>query len=264
MKIAIDVFRLIQNISRKLTSQSFVIIKLFVIAAALTPAALLSRTAAAHSLAGKTLAEKISMVPQGGIGIKDFSLADTQGSKVSYPKLAAGDWSIVYFGFTNCKSACPMTASYLRAELSDWPADYRPKVIFISVDPATDKPDVLKKWLGHFDGSWIGLTGTKSEIEQAAKPFGVSHGVSQAPNSGDTIQNEAKPTVQGAKATAKVSSGSKGNRPQTPQEVMHSSYLYIVDPSGQWRAYLPAPAKKGVLKEGLISLGIPLGGRKPG
>jgi protein SCO1 len=46
-------------------------------------------------------------------------------------------------------------------------ARQRIMVVFVTVDPARDTPPVLRDWLGHFDPSFIGLTGTLPQIELA-------------------------------------------------------------------------------------------------
>ncbi len=46
-------------------------------------------------------------------------------------------------------------------------------VVFVTVDPARDTAPVIKKWLGHFDSSFVGLTGTPAQIETAEQASGV-------------------------------------------------------------------------------------------
>jgi protein SCO1/2 len=41
------------------------------------------------------------------------------------------------------------------------------KVVFVTTDPARDRPDVLRSWLDHFDERFIGLTGREAAIEAA-------------------------------------------------------------------------------------------------
>jgi len=45
--------------------------------------------------------------------------------------------------------------------------------IFITLDPARDTPDVLRKWTEAFDPHLIGLTGTVPQIDAVAKQFAV-------------------------------------------------------------------------------------------
>jgi len=189
-----------------------------------------------HSLKGKPIAEQISLVPGSGIQMREMPMLDATGKNAVFPKIAAGKWSVVYFGFTSCKSACPMTASYIRAEMSEWQNQVRPQVFLITVDPDEDKPEVLKRWLAQFDESWMGLTGNKLQIDEVAKVFGVTH---EPTNTKGAIKKSALSPADSAK-----------------EKVLHSSYVYLVDPQGIWKAYVPTPAKKGVLRKGLLDLGF--------
>jgi protein SCO1/2 len=45
--------------------------------------------------------------------------------------------------------------------------------VFVSVDPQRDTPEVLKAYVANFDPSFVALTGTPEQIEQAAKNFKV-------------------------------------------------------------------------------------------
>jgi len=51
------------------------------------------------------------------------------------------------------------------------------RVVFITTDPARDTPAVIKQWLGNFDAglpvSFVGLTGTRQQVEGAQRLAGV-------------------------------------------------------------------------------------------
>jgi len=47
------------------------------------------------------------------------------------------------------------------------------KVVFVTTDPARDKPRVLRSWLNHFDKRFIGLTGSEIAIDAAQRIAGV-------------------------------------------------------------------------------------------
>jgi protein SCO1/2 len=48
-------------------------------------------------------------------------------------------------------------------------------VLFVTLDPERDTPDLLKSYLAAFDPSFAGATGTPAQIEALAKRFYVSH-----------------------------------------------------------------------------------------
>jgi len=63
---------------------------------------------------------------------------------------------LIYFGFAKCPDICPTTLMYLTTmlrHLRNLPAykDIKLKLVFVSLDPERDSPELLKKWLSKFD-----------------------------------------------------------------------------------------------------------------
>jgi len=91
------------------------------------------------------------------------SLADFHGKVVS-----------IFFGYTQCPDVCPTTLQEMKELRDKLGADAgRLQVIFITVDPERDTPGLLKTYLGAFDPSFLGLTGTPEQIAAVAKDFRV-------------------------------------------------------------------------------------------
>ena len=82
---------------------------------------------------------------------------------------------LLYFGYTYCPDVCPATLVELsRAmKLLDELEREQVQVLMVSVDPARDTPEVLAEYMAHFDPSFIGLTGSESEIAAAADAYGI-------------------------------------------------------------------------------------------
>lgn len=81
---------------------------------------------------------------------------------------------VLYFGYTFCPDVCPTTLSALKKavdELGGKADDLQ--VIMVSVDPQRDTPEVLDEYLGFFDPSFLGMTGTDDEIASVATVYGV-------------------------------------------------------------------------------------------
>ena len=79
---------------------------------------------------------------------RSFALVDQYGHAVTDESFR-GEWLIVFFGFTHCPAACPMTLAKLAAaldELGTQGEDVR--VALITVDPERDAPEVLAQYLG--------------------------------------------------------------------------------------------------------------------
>lgn len=106
-----------------------------------------------------------------------FTLIDQDGRPFASTRLA-GAYPIVYFGYTFCPDVCPtdlaMIGKGLRAFEARDPARAAKVVpVFISVDPARDRPAVLKQFVAAFHPRMIGLTGSEAAIAAVAKDYAI-------------------------------------------------------------------------------------------
>ena len=109
---------------------------------------------------------------------------------------------LLFFGYTNCPDECPLTMAHLKLaveSLGDRANDVQ--VVMVSTDPSRDTPQALKEFMGHFNPTFLGLTGTSGQLRKSWTDYGVT-----------------------------VESGGE----------THSTYLYVIDPSGNVReTFLP-------------------------
>ena len=108
--------------------------------------------------------------------VGDVRLQDTLGNELSLQQLK-GRWSLVFFGFTHCPDVCPTTLAILSQvarRLENLPQAQQPQLVFITVDPERDVPEVMKGYVEHFDKNMIGLTGELSQVEALAAQLGVA------------------------------------------------------------------------------------------
>ncbi len=102
-----------------------------------------------------------------------FSLVDHEGQRRS-DRDFLGDYVLVSFGYAQCPTICPTgleTVSAALDLLGEKAARVQP--LFISVDPARDRPTVLKAYLAPFHPRIVGLTGSEAEVRTAAKAYRV-------------------------------------------------------------------------------------------
>jgi protein SCO1/2 len=100
-----------------------------------------------------------------------FSLTDQDGKKVTDADYA-GQWKLVFFGFTSCPEVCPTTLSRISLTLKALgPLGDKLHPLFITVDPERDTPEVLRNYTEAFDKRITGLTGTPAEIDAVAKAY---------------------------------------------------------------------------------------------
>ncbi|ODU39349.1 MAG: photosynthetic protein synthase I [Comamonas sp. SCN 67-35] len=137
---------------------------------------------------------------------RDLPLTDQFGQQ-RHLKDFAGKVVAVFFGYTNCPDVCPTTMSELAQVKSDLGAEGdRLQVLFVTVDPERDTPEVLKAYMAHFDPSFLALRGSPEELAAVAKDFKIFY--KQVP--GDT---------------------------PTSYSMDHSAGMYMFDPKGQLRLF---------------------------
>ncbi|MGC3988511.1 MAG: SCO family protein [Chthoniobacteraceae bacterium] len=137
----------------------------------------------------------------------DFQLTDQDGNRFSL-SAEKGKVVVLFFGFTHCPNICPTTLARLASVVHGLPAGQQRKVqvVFITLDPERDDVAAIKGYVPFFDPSFIGLTGSTTEIAQVAKDYGVSY----------------EKTMQSSQVAA------------NNYTISHSSYTYVVDPAGHF------------------------------
>jgi protein SCO1/2 len=104
--------------------------------------------------------------------VKPLLALRTQDDKPFSTDLIKGRAVAVVFGFTHCPDICPTALLEWSALLGSLGRDAdRMRVLFVSVDPKRDTPEVLKAYLSAFDERIIGLTGGTEEIAAVADAF---------------------------------------------------------------------------------------------
>ena len=103
-----------------------------------------------------------------------FQLTDFNGQPRS-PADYKGKVVVVFFGFTQCPDVCPTTMNEMAQvkKLLGTDGD-KLQVVFISIDPERDTPEVLKAYMGSFDPSFAGLYAASPDALAAlAKDFKI-------------------------------------------------------------------------------------------
>jgi len=138
---------------------------------------------------------------------RDFALSDPAGA----PRRLAdyrGKAVVVFFGYTQCPDVCPTTLAALAEAMKKLGAEAdRVQVVFITVDPERDTPELLAKYVPSFDPRFVGLRGDADATARTAREFKVIY--------------QKQPGV---------APGS--------YSMDHSAGAYIFDPQGRLRLYV--------------------------
>jgi len=105
----------------------------------------------------------------------EFTLVDTSGQTYDFQARTKGQVTMLYFGYTHCPDECPTSMADLASALRKVPADVAShvSVVFVTTDPWRDTKPVLRRWLDKFSNSFVGLTGTPTQIAGAEVRMGM-------------------------------------------------------------------------------------------
>jgi len=102
-----------------------------------------------------------------------FSLIDEAGRMVDEMSVR-GKYTLIFFGFTHCRVVCPRALGKLTRVLDRLgPLAGKVQPLYITVDPERDTPDVLRAFLKEHYPRFIGLTGSREQIDRAKRAFRV-------------------------------------------------------------------------------------------
>lgn len=113
-----------------------------------------------------------------------FKLQD-QDSRMVTEQTYAGKIRLVSFGYTFCPDICPTTLSTIASALDLLGPNADHVVpLFITVDPKRDTAAHLKEYMAAFGPSFVGLTGTREMVADAAFQFKARYRIHKPDQSG--------------------------------------------------------------------------------
>ena len=107
--------------------------------------------------------------------IDRFELID-QKNEVFNNKSLEGGWTVLFFGYTNCPDVCPTTIyklAEIKNELEEDLSSTSFNTVLVTLDPDRDSTDRLKEYIGYFDESMLGVTGTYENIQSFTSSLSV-------------------------------------------------------------------------------------------
>lgn len=134
-----------------------------------------------------------------------FELVNQSGRTVSDADFR-GRWMLVYFGYTYCPDVCPTELANMAVALDGLGEEAARVVpVFVTVDPERDTPAVLAEYVPLFGDRFVGLTGSRAQVDAAMKAYRVFAARTESPASADYLMD-------------------------------HSSYVYLIGPDGKFVA----------------------------
>jgi protein SCO1 len=137
----------------------------------------------------------------------DFALVDFNGKPRTLQDFR-GKVVVMFFGYTHCPDVCPTTLAELAETMKRLgPAADNVQVLFVTVDPARDTPELLAQYVPAFDKRFLGLRGDDEALARTASEYKVIY--------------------------QKQPGTTPGN-----YSMDHSAGTYIYDPQGRLRLYV--------------------------
>lgn len=136
----------------------------------------------------------------------DFKLTDHNGRPRTLRDFR-GKVVVLFFGYMHCPDVCPTTMADLAQVMGKLGHDSdRVQVLFVTVDPERDTPELLAQYVPAFHPSFMGLYGDAQSTAEVARAFNVMY--------------QKQPTTAG-------------------YNVDHSAGTFLIDPSGRVRLISP-------------------------
>jgi len=127
-----------------------------------------------------------------------------------------GKWSFLFFGFTNCPDVCPTTLLVMKAVWARLPESARqapePQMLFVSVDPDRDTPELLKSYTTYYHPEFLGVTAEHKFLDILTTQVGALYGYEDGESNSDNDYT-----------------------------VNHSAQVVLIDPQGNFRAVFSTP-----------------------
>lgn len=152
------------------------------------------------------------------------TLVDHAGHELSLADLR-GDFTLLFFGFTNCPDVCPLTLQLLssvRADIARRAPQLVPRVLFVSVDPHRDTPERIAAYVAGFDPAFVGATAADAELAPLLTALGV--GVQKHEHGGQHYN------------------------------VVHNSAVYVLGPDAKWIAVSTGPHEPATLASDFLNI----------
>lgn len=158
---------------------------------------------------GTDISSSAQFSSDSGTNSPSLALTDHHGRPVTLGSFK-GKLVVLFFGYTHCPDVCPTTLSEMAQALKLMHPEEaaRVQMLFVTVDPDRDTPEILRKYVPYFHPDFLGLHGTADQIAQVAREFKIVYRKHIEPGASDYL-------------------------------IDHSAGSYVLDRQGLLRLYLP-------------------------
>lgn len=160
------------------------------------------------------------LTPEPPKAVPAVKLVDGSG-KPAPADLLKGQWTWLYFGFTNCPDVCPLAMEYAAAEYKAMKHPKGVRVVFVSVDPKRDRSAKLEPFVDFYHKDFMAVTGDEPALGALTKAVGATYVIDPPKQPGSTDYT-----------------------------VSHTNMVFVLDPEGRWTAcYVPGAEPGAMAKD---------------
>lgn len=158
--------------------------------------------------------------------LSDFQLIDNQEQEFTLASLRT-QWHMLFIGYTFCPDICPTTLQVMKqvTKIMEERGLTPPRVVFISIDPERDKPELLSEYVKYFNKDYIGVTGAENDLQNLTSQLAVHY---------------------------RKAAGTSGDINASDYLMDHSAVIMLTNPDGNLQAYLSPPHTPAQIVDSII------------
>lgn len=160
--------------------------------------------------------------------VNQFSLTGIDNKPFENDSLQ-GQWTLIFFGFTNCGYLCPTTMAELGKMyriLEQKDVKNLPHIVMISIDPERDTLEKLAPYVKAFHSSFYGARGDEESIKAMTREMGIAY--------------------------AKIINTDSSNNQS--YDMQHSGAVMLFNPQGELNAFFTTPHHADLLAKDYMLL----------
>lgn len=169
------------------------------------------------------MADNSTLPIYSGVG-GEFTAVDSNGNNIKLSDYK-GKTVVLAFGYTNCADICPFTLGYLKQLYKTLSTEEQKEThfIFVTIDPEYDTPKHLKAFVEFFNKDFIGLSGSKEQIEHITSLYKAEY----------SNLSEGKVAT---KEIRRVTPQKTTDKDEKAALFTHTVVLYLIDKQGYTRS----------------------------
>ena len=141
-----------------------------------------------------------------------------------------GHWTLIFLGFTHCPDICPTTLATMKPVQNHWQSTHaaaqRPRLVFVSVDPGRDTPEIAARYAGAFHADTVAATAEDAPLSEFTRALSMVYMRNPPEDAGKPDQ----------------------------YSVDHSAAIAVLNPRGELAGFLKAPFDAAAITQDMDAL----------